>query len=222
MRRCDPKAHGSKGKDTAYEACDSFCNLQNARSHCRWCKCKACNFCSIGRNSSSGSSGIRWHASSRYCSAMLHDFTHLFRRMWSATAYGRMHTNTPACWERQRDHPRRNHPARLFFADAYNGTFCRTNWYEGHPGLLGMEGALPRFSQPAPALLGTDDGIHDYCVAQLTTAERARPRHRKGAPGHVANSCMAANINILNMVGHRVPWNLCRAYTAGSCRTGRA
>ena len=60
---------------------------------------------------------------------------------------------------------------------------------------------------PAPALLGYDDGIFAKCAAALPPGT---PACRRDRPSHVAKCCMAAGYNILNMVGHRVPYNLCR------------
>lgn len=61
----------------------------------------------------------------------------------------------------------------------------------------------PPFTSPAPALLGlTDDNMKRFCKALLRDGDQL--------PYHVARVCLAANRNILNVIGGRVPYNLCR------------
>jgi hypothetical protein len=125
-----------------------------------------------------------------------------------------MSPGAPACWETQRDRPEVRLTANDdFFRDAERGKFCSSNWYEGHGGALGKVGQPPTYAHPAPALMGSDGGIHAFCVAQLLEEERAR--YAKGLDGVlkggvVAKACVVASSNILNMVGRRVPYNLCR------------
>lgn len=108
------------------------------------------------------------------------------------------------------DAPHRRMKPQAYFSSAVNGSYCQTNWYEGHAGALGQPGHLPDFgARPAPALLGYDDGIFEMCTARVQGPSRASAC-RRDRPGHVARCCMAAGLNILNMVGHRVPYNLCR------------
>jgi len=48
---CNTSAYGLKG-DYAYEACGAFCKQAKAVNHCKFCKCRACEFCaSIGSSS---------------------------------------------------------------------------------------------------------------------------------------------------------------------------
>uniref|UniRef100_A0A7S4HD82 Uncharacterized protein n=1 Tax=Prymnesium polylepis TaxID=72548 RepID=A0A7S4HD82_9EUKA len=42
---CNTTVHGFAG-DYAYEACGSFCKEAKATNHCKFCKCRACSFCS--------------------------------------------------------------------------------------------------------------------------------------------------------------------------------
>ena len=44
-------AGGFKG-DYAYEACGTFCKAEKAQNHCKFCKCKACGFCSAMKGTS--------------------------------------------------------------------------------------------------------------------------------------------------------------------------
>ena len=85
-------------------------------------------------------------------------------------------------------------------ADAWNGTTCTTrNWYTGNQGKLGDYRTLGpasskdnphHFKKDAPALLGFDESIDDYCEAHGGKDEG-------GASGH-AISCIQANVNILS------------------------
>lgn len=125
-----------------------------------------------------------------------------------------MNPGVPACWETHRDRPGVRLAAKDdFFRDAERGSFCTSNWYEGHGGALGRVGHPPTYAHPAPALMGSDGGIHAFCLAQLPDSDRTR--YAKGLNGVlkggvVAKACVAASHNILNMVGRRVPYNLCR------------
>ena len=65
------------------------------------------------------------------CDAMLRDETHQFRRMWAAEAWAKMHSDTAACWERQRDAPDQAIPTDRYFEDTLAGRHCYMNWYEG-------------------------------------------------------------------------------------------
>jgi len=113
----------------------------------------------------------------------------------------------------QRDQPSARLPSATYFRNTERGAFCKSNWYEGHSGGIGKQGHPPTYNRAAPALMGFDGGIHSFCVAQLAGSERSR--HTAGSDGKlrggiVAKACVAASMNILNMVGKRVPYNLCR------------
>ena len=209
---------GKPRRDSPYEACDDFCSATFAKSHCTFCKCKSCSFChAISNGTARAQQALLAQAERRargrelsasWCEeALMRRPTHLFRRMWAAASWAPMQPGAPACWERRRDAPHRRLKPVQYFQETANGTHCATNWYEGHAGPLGEAGHLPRFAQPAPALLGYDDGIFEKCAAALPPGT---PACRRDKPSHVAKCCMAAGFNILNMVGHRVPYNLCR------------
>ena len=56
----------------------------------------------------------------------------------------------------------------------------------------------PHFTAPeAPALLGFDEDIDDYCESH-------------GGRGNHAEACVQANVNILSLYGDRIPYNICR------------
>lgn len=210
-RPCKSTAHGQKKGDFEYESCDSFCSLQSARIHCNLCRCRECSSCATSVRNMSGQRAI-WRASAGWCAAMLRRPTHLFRRMWASEPWARMTRSATQsgrpCWEVHREQRRRDAVLPgFFFEHALNGSFCQTNWYEGHAGALGEVDRPPQYLQAAPALLGFDAGIHRYCLTRLSPSERQQHAAtnpggtRKG--GAVARACVAANQNILNMVGRR-------------------
>lgn len=143
------------------------------------------------------------------CRAMLHDGTHIFRRMWAAEAWTKMERDRPACWAVNRavsaNGQRQTQDSAAFFADTLAGTHCSsTNWYEGNQGALGREGHSPTFRHPeAAGLLGFDETIDDFCASALGGWDHARNH------GH-AQRCVEANLNILSLYGHRLPYNMCR------------
>ena len=66
---------------------------------------------------------------------------------------------------------------------------------------------VPKYnSAPAPALLGFDESIDDYCRSAL------RRMHRQPSFDNTkhAENCVRANLNILALYGDRVPYNICR------------
>ena len=87
------------------------------------------------------------------------------------------------------------------------GTHCDSNWYKGNKGELGepnpdQSNHIPSgFSKDAPALLGFDESIDQYCTEQSPS--------RGSDDGHAAN-CVRANRNIFSLYGERIPFNICR------------
>ena len=69
--------------------------------------------------------------------------------------------------------------------------------YEGNPGTLGDFRHLPTFGAPAPALLGFDGDIVDFCERALKDEDDSDENH--------AYMCKHVNFNILNLVGSHVP-----------------
>ena len=131
------------------------------------------------------------------CHAMLHDSTHLFRRMWAADAWGKM-SEGPACWDQVRDRADRSQPSHVYFDEVASGANCYTNWYEGNQGSFGIAGRIVNFGpKGAPALLGFDESIDRMCQAG------------RGCSGH-AGCCVRHGYNILSLYGDRVPYNICR------------
>ena len=89
-----------------------------------------------------------------------------------------------------RDEPEQPQPAASFFDETFQGAHCETDWYEGSVFAHG------RFRNgEAPALLGFDDDIHDFCN----------------------NNCDEANVNILNLFSRRLKYNMCRNFEWQVC-----
>ena len=212
----------SKKGELSLEHCDAFCSKTYAKSHCRNSKCRSCSFCNASavRVVSQEQQVLLEQAERRqrgraltasWCdAALMRTPAHLFRRMWAADSWAANGPGDAACWERQRDAPRQRLPPGTFFQQAEAGSFCKSNWYEGHSGSLGQAGRLPKFAKPAPALLGYDEGILDRCRNSVPNDGMRASSCRNGQFGHVARCCTAAGFNILNMIGHRTPYNLCR------------
>lgn len=146
------------------------------------------------------------------CNKMMRNPSHIFRRMWSVEPWGRLTTSSGiACWNRRRDAPKEHALPSTFFSQALNGTYCDSNWYVGHAGQLGKHWSRPHFTAPAPALLGFDDSIANFCEskARMLVGRRAPLPRKGGSDGHI-RLCLLANMNILNLIAGRVPYNLCR------------
>jgi hypothetical protein len=92
----------------------------------------------------------------------------------------------------------------VYFEQVQSGQHCNTNWYEGNSGQLGLPNTIPTFEHPAPALLGFDEAIDQYCTS-------------KGGSGGHARACIRASLNILSLYGHRLPYNICRNYEWQVC-----
>ena len=164
---------------------------------------------------------------------MLSDRAGLMRKMWAAAPFQQRQPGTPACWEVRRDvgEVRRDavtgkvlrdatrttrQSASTYFAETLAGEHCVSNWYEGNPGQLGERDEAPSFSTAAPALLGFDETIDEYCSMQPKTNDAA---NSVGGHWHARN-CIAANLNILSLYGERVPYNICRNLEWMVCAAG--
>ena len=85
-----------------------------------------------------------------------------------------------------------------FWTNVRQGSSCSRNWYTGNAGTLGQVSGgpdkswvTPRFTaRAAPALLGFDENIEDYCQ-----------RHSEDNVAGHAEQCVHANVNILSLVG---------------------
>ena len=149
------------------------------------------------------------------CSAMLRDRKHIFRRMWAAEAWTKMRSGHPACWSVGRITTVASlQTQESFFAELRAGKVCQNNWYEGNPGELGRANHVPDFGgRPAPALLGFDENIGDFCARRLGGWNSPGVRQL----GH-GEMCVKAGINILSLYGKRQPYNICRNFEWQACR----
>lgn len=140
------------------------------------------------------------------CRAMLRDPQHVFRRMWSVEGWAKQELKG-ACWDSKRDDAKTRQPMHTYFEEVLAGTYCGSNWYEGNPGLLGLQGRPPTsfYIDDAPALFGVDADIGSVCQ----NAMRALGMTPSDAFGH-SGTCVAGGYNILNLNSPRVPYNLCR------------
>ena len=161
--------------------------------------------------------------SSAMCHAMLHDRTHLFRRMWAAQGWGSMEEEgMPPCWDVARRtvvgvhgegaEAEQRQPAHDFFRGLQTAQWCDTDWNtnvlvdrdaNGHV-LFGRPGA------PAPAVLGFDGDIGAFCVSRL-------PAGTDMDKVSQATRCTLGNYNILTLNGYLPPYNLCRNLEWQTC-----
>ena len=86
------------------------------------------------------------------------------------------------------------------------GEGCGLNWLEGVEGDMGEPEARPHFARPAPALLGFDEALYDYCSSLL---------HLQKGKGdfntELAQRCVKANQNVLRLLSRRpgAGWTMC-------------
>ena len=143
------------------------------------------------------------------CEALFEDKRSRFHQLWSNEGWvARKPRRTLACWDGD------ERGGEKFFDDAWWGKDCqKRNWYTGNaapPGdktnAFGMGGPKggpgnPKnplhFSDPAPAVLGFDESIDQYCAS-------------RGGEGAHAVACVKANVNILSLYGPIIPYNTCR------------
>ena len=98
-----------KRRDTSFEMCDDFCSGAFAKTHCSFCKCKACAFCKPSHSVNHSTAllterHIRGHElNADWCAeALMKRPGHIFRRMWAAESWAPMEQGKPVCWERRR------------------------------------------------------------------------------------------------------------------------
>ena len=136
------------------------------------------------------------------CQKLWAEPTSRFHDLWGTEGWKvRGKANRP-CWGKSAEE------GFQYFDDAWWGKACEgRNWYTGTEGELGDaerlgpadETVRPHFTKLAPALLGFDETIDQYCAAH---------GGRRGQ-GH-SEACVHANVNILSLYGKLVPYNTCR------------
>lgn len=140
------------------------------------------------------------------CDAMMRDPNHLFWSMWARTGWNR-----------------RRHGGKLdqtcfggpSFFDALaksNEASCHRNWYEG----TGVRG-IPHYREPAPAVLGFDRTIMQYCLEVL--GMWPQPINDVPPSNDIADKCVRANKNVLRLMNG---WNICENVKWMSCAANGA
>ena len=125
---------------------------------------------------------------------MMRDRKHKFWSMWDSAPFGTRPPGQAGCWEQQ--------GSRAFFDGAFSGASCNKRW---------IEFDAPPFTSAAPALVGHDPAILEFCLAK-------RDHWRKvwwTRNDWLANECSLSNVNVL-----RVPvpdWNMCVNYNWIAC-----
>lgn len=93
--------------------------------------------------------------------------------------------------------------AHQFFAEVGRGDHCaNTNWYEGSANELGWQDHIHRYNNPAPALLGFDENIDEFCQVGWGWVDYGGAQH--------AQHCVDRGYNILALYGQHLPYNICR------------
>lgn len=153
------------------------------------------------------------------CEEFWQDPKHRFHQLFGQTGWVVRSNGEPACWD---SYPHLGAGASAFtsgfdefWRNVENGGACDRNWYTGNWGDLGRPDGgpdkpfvTPHFTtDKAPALLGFDENIEDYCQANMGV---------KQEDGH-AQQCIRANVNILSLYGDLVPYNVCRNVEWQTC-----
>ena len=119
--------------------------------------------------------------------------------MWDDVSWGARPPGKPGCWS--------GRGGSQFFADAFAGGHCDRNWLEGWVD----EG--PTFTADAPALMGKDPAILEFCLRKLG-------RWRKiwfAKDAELARACMDANQNVLRVHSRERPWDICSNFEFVAC-----
>ena len=113
-----------------------------------------------------------------------------FMRLWGSEPWVERQPGEQGCWYDQ---------GATFFTDVLNGTGCDRNWMEG---ALGGATSRPGFAGPAPALLGFDATIWEFC-------SRAAGQRNLGGFSQeaLATRCVLSNNNILRVIRG---WSMCQ------------
>jgi len=134
--------------------------------------------------------GFKDQLSTQVCEILFRDKSHLFRRMWGIDSRQQNHKGDEACWSRVRHAKWDHQPAEQYFEDILSGRYCQlTDWYEGSTTGHGF------FGPDAPALLGFDADIHNFCGG---------------------DNCDGRGVNILMLFGH-IKYNTCRNFEWQMC-----
>jgi len=146
------------------------------------------------------------------CREMLRDPYHVFRAMWSATAWKAMKSGQTPCWAAPRTMGGEPTTRKRFFDDALQGTHCGANWLQDsrpvrERELRRLQREMRRTantSASAAAIIGLDGDIRQRCRRKYVRA------HPRAAPSpRYVEVCLASRLNVLALHG-TMPYNLCR------------
>jgi len=133
----------------------------------------------------------------RACSAELADAGSAFHELWGRTGWERQAAPAPLCWS----------PSTSAYFDgvrAAGADSCDANWFTAGSGDLASPAGRPSFSAPAPAVLGYDASIFDFCTQQDVSGGGG------GGGGSwqadLVARCVGANLNALRVLRG---WNMC-------------
>lgn len=118
--------------------------------------------------------------------------------MWDGIAWGARSIGTPGCWS--------GRGADGFFAAAFTGSNCARNWLEGT-----IDGARFREGVAAPAVMGNDPAILEYCLGKVGRWRRVWFAKNE----ELAGTCLEANQNVLRL-GRRL-WDICVNFEFVAC-----
>ena len=140
------------------------------------------------------------------CQAWVDDPSSKFHWMWGVIKYAKKFPQEANCWDKLGG-PR-------YFDAILAGEDCDRNWLEG---ALGSEHDRPEFAAPAPALLGFDESIVEFCSELIEeTATWGDLNHE------LASRCVRANENVLRIIAGRYSWDMCQNLEWQLCAaTGR-
>ena len=148
---------------------------------------------------------------------MLRNTHHNFWTMWGERGYVRRQPGESGCWGEADD-------AEEYFARIGSGAQCDVNWFEGCHDLEDPD-ARAWFSKEAPALLGSEESIYAFCngagrqleprharadASGIREAALNETAHRRELRGDISGNCIASNKNVLRLLSHNKPWNMCQ------------
>jgi hypothetical protein len=121
-----------------------------------------------------------------------------FVHLWGETGWEKRNRGDVGCWE--------SLGGSKFFEDALAGERCEINWLAG---AYGDETDRP-FKDPAPALLGFDWTMWEYCSKAAGINDLSDFTHEE-----LARRCVRSNNNILRLFKGK--WNMCRNFEWQMC-----
>lgn len=137
------------------------------------------------------------------CAALYAGDSKLWHMFGTKKTWQRSGRGEKRCWHYQGG-------SAAFFEKALRGERCAVNWFEGAGGELGQPEARPSFAHSAPALLGFDEDLMDFCSQMLQLS----PKGSFNFNSELARRCVAASQNILRLLSSRpgAGWTMCQNF----------